>query len=81
MKINLKVRLKGDVYIILIKLLFLKTEVSVFELIQDSHGGKVPDYKIIKASSIFDWLRWETLRPIRCVMSWLYILYCDIFKV
>lgn len=74
MKLDFEVKLKDSCYLILIECGLFKTNVEIFELITSSSVIKI-DYRIKRASTILDWLKWSIKKPIRIIYCKIYYLY------
>lgn len=74
MKFDFEIKIKDSNYLIIIECGFFKTNVEIYELRTLSSGIKA-DYKIKRASTILDWLKWVIKKPIRIIYSKIYYLY------
>lgn len=76
MLIDFKANIKGVRYIVAIKWGLFKSEVKIYEEVTKTRCI-VPEYKIIKASTIWDWLKFVAKKPYRKIIGVYFKYFAD----
>lgn len=74
MLFDFETEIKGVGYFIIIKWKLFKTEINIYEK-GSVRGCKTAEYKIVRASTIWDWLKYVAKKPLIVISCKLYYIY------